>query len=470
MITKLNSLSIFLMKNSFEREAEQLNLLKKALTAKPRPIGTAPARILTPEERAREFFEQDHGYDFGFDESRMQELMSPESIENEKIKEYLDIINLIKSYPEGKAGYEITVFDEIIDDIMGVEESVESEMSNSGVEVERGNAEEGMSALEEGTLFQNDNDDGMLDGISEEDAIRKILESVKGPEGETFSEEDIEILLKESSNLISLSPSKARELISEAGLWDDMVDGAKAVGGAVADGAKWVGKTAWKGLSVAGRGLMRALPWIGLLITIPTLVKNFIEAVNNGKAILSELPLSKYGLSKTIIFNPVGLKDKLKTAVNNHRGSPESLRELLKITNVVEKYYVDFMKIITNVFFLILDLAAFAAVAAAPIPIIGWTAALGGTALQIGLSLGLVGIELGAEYYSSRHWGEVYTAVIAACTLGISEERGAVLDEGWDKFITNKDDFFKEEAENFVAAASLSVSTRRKISCRDTKA
>ena len=116
-------------------------------------------------------------------------------------------------------------------------------------------------------------------------------------------------------------------------------------------------------------------------------------------------------------------------AIEENREDPDSVGELVKITQVLESYYVDFMKIMTNTFFLILDIAGIIGVAGATIPIIGWTAALGATALNVGLSLGSVGIELGAEYYSDLHWKEVYDQILNICQEEIDEERKRIATE-----------------------------------------
>ena len=103
------------------------------------------------------------------------------------------------------------------------------------------------------------------------DGLRKVLTELG------FGDEDATTLIEEAKRL---SQYENKDLIKDAGIFD-----------AIGDGVKWIGKGAWKGLSSAGKGLFRALPWVGLFITILTLVKNFIEAVENGRKIISELPL-----------------------------------------------------------------------------------------------------------------------------------------------------------------------------------
>jgi len=52
----------------------------------------------------------------------------------------------------------------------------------------------------------------------------------------------------------------------------------------------------------------RAMPVVGLVISIPLAIKNTVEAWNNGVAIFTELPLQKYGVSKlSIASGPAGL-------------------------------------------------------------------------------------------------------------------------------------------------------------------
>lgn len=394
MIKKLSLLNSALLELSLYEEAAKVNLLLKSAATK--APGTAPARLLSIREI--------------LDNIDLPDFQVPEE-NNERIIAYSKVIDQLNSE---SSAYQIDALGMIGESISSITDKFKSDAESSGINLDGSSKEEGAKILREGTLFEGDeNDDGLVTSETSFDQSINDLGGVLKELG--FSDEDAEVLKREAERL---SQYKNEDLIKDAGVFD-------AIGG----GAKWIGRGAWKGLSSAGRGLFRALPWVGLFITIPTLVKNFIEAVENGRKIISELPLEKYGLSKAVSLSPIGVRDSVMKAIEENREDPDSVGELVQITQVLESYYVDFMKVITNTFFLILDIAGIIGVAGATIPIIGWTAALGATALNVGLSLGLVGIELGAEYYSDLHWKEVYDQILNICQEEIDEERKRIATE-----------------------------------------
>jgi hypothetical protein len=394
MIKKLSLLNSVLLELSLYEEAAKVNLLLKSAASN--APGTAPARLLSIREI--------------LDKIDLPELRMPKE-NNERIIAYSRLIEQLNSK---SSAYQIDALGIIGESISNITDKFESDAESSGINLDGSSKEEGIKILREGTLFEGDkNDDGLVNPESPFDGLGKVLT------GLGFSDADAAVLTAEAERQ---SQYTNKDLIKDAGVFD-----------AIGDGAKWIGKGAWKGLSSAGKGLFRALPWVGLFITIPTLIKNFIEAVENGKKIISELPLEKYGLSKTVSLSPIGVKDSIVKAVEENREDPDSIGEIIQITQVLESYYVDFMKVITNTFFLILDIAGIIGVAGATIPIVGWTAALGATALNVGLSLGLVGIELGAEYYSDSHWKEVYDQILNICQEEIDEERSRIATEGVDR-------------------------------------
>jgi hypothetical protein len=123
--------------------------------------------------------------------------------------------------------------------------------------------------------------------------------------------------------------SKDAELIDQfviknAELWGftkrafSISDTWNSVKSVVSDGVKWVGKAivdnplvvglgalivkGWKGIKY----LASKLPFIGILFSLPFAVKNLIESYYNGKRLLWEADLPKFGFSRALCITPAG--------------------------------------------------------------------------------------------------------------------------------------------------------------------
>lgn len=162
---------------------------------------------------------------------------------------------------------------------------------------------------------------------------------------------------------------------------------------------------AFKGL---GRGAMRALPVLGLAISLPLAGKNIWEAFQNGKAIVSELPLDKYGITLSAITSGAAgastIKDQLKNAIDSNKDNPDNVLEIVDILKTIEAFYLDFLFAITNSIMAFIDAAT---VVNLINPLGGpiWSAILGIGGLI--LSLGLIGLEWKAEGISEEYWGGI---------------------------------------------------------------
>lgn len=169
-------------------------------------------------------------------------------------------------------------------------------------------------------------------------------------------------------------------------------------------GAKWIGRVALRGIKY----LVKYLPVVGIIFSVPFMIKNLIEAFHNGKRILSELPLSKYGFSvaKSIMPRPGSfdhVRETFKTAVDNHKTEPENLIELITIFRTIGAFWIDTLLAITNGFMAILDLIIILGLILGPL---GWLSSVGAMGASWLLMGGILGLELGAEYFKESAWNE----------------------------------------------------------------
>lgn len=216
--------------------------------------------------------------------------------------------------------------------------------------------------------------------------------------GQIFKKEEIYLLRKASAS--NLSQSEIR-LLKEAGIMSSI-------------GA------AFKGL---GRGAMRALPVLGLAISLPLAGKNIWEAYQNGKAIISELPLDKYGLTLSDVASGAtgasAIKDKLRSAVNQNQDNPDNILEIVEILKTVEAFYLDFLFSITNSIMAFVDAAA---VVNLVNPLGGpiWSAILGIGGLI--LTIGLIGLEWKSKGISDEYWGDIKSEIKTLATSKLNEQ------------------------------------------------
>jgi len=150
----------------------------------------------------------------------------------------------------------------------------------------------------------------------------------------------------------------------------------------------------------------KAFPFVGIIFSLPLAIKNTIEALNNGKAILFELPFEKYGINKLSALTPAGipfLVGPISSALESNADNVENLNEILTIMKTVSSFWLDVIFAITNAIALILDIAAILfAFFDGPLPIADVLA--GG--ISILLTAGLIGIEFGSEHYLNKFWSK----------------------------------------------------------------
>ena len=158
-----------------------------------------------------------------------------------------------------------------------------------------------------------------------------------------------------------------------------------------------------------GRGAIRALPVVGLLISLPLAIKNTIEAYHNGVAIFSELPLEKYGISKlAVALGPAGgifvVTNQIQTAISNNIDDPDALYELLTIIKTLAAFALDVLFAITNSIMAIIDAIT---VLAIMFPLDGpvFDAITG--FIGVFISIALMGLEWYSMKKSEKFWEKI---------------------------------------------------------------
>lgn len=182
--------------------------------------------------------------------------------------------------------------------------------------------------------------------------------------------------------------------------------------------ANWFSRT-WSGIkNVVSKGvklvtgfvgktfkfILGKLPFLGVLFSVPFMIKNLIEAYHNGKRIISELDLPKFGFDVMKSITPAGVghvRETFKKAVDKHRRDPDALKELITIFRTIGAFWIDTLYAITNGFMAILDIVAIAGLF---FPGVGWLVAIGAYGANLLLSFGIAGLEIGAEYFKDSYW------------------------------------------------------------------
>jgi hypothetical protein len=174
----------------------------------------------------------------------------------------------------------------------------------------------------------------------------------------------------------------------------------KVVGKALVKGVAAIGRIALKGIKF----LVSKLPFIGIIFSLPFMIKNLIEAWENGKRILFTLDLKKFGFEPVACITPVGVthvRDTYKRAVDKFKPDPDALKELLVIFRSIGAFWIDVLFAITNGFMAILDAIAIAGLF---FPGIGWLVSAGAMGGSFLLAAGVAGLEIGAEYFQDEYW------------------------------------------------------------------
>lgn len=191
----------------------------------------------------------------------------------------------------------------------------------------------------------------------------------------------------------------------------------------VASGVKWVAKIAMKGL----RHLVRMIPALGILFSLPFFIKNAIEAWKNGKDIMSsdKYDFEKYGFGRWKSITPAGASHVISTfnsATDEYIRSPKDLKEIILIFRTIGSFWIDCLFAISNLVMTILDLIQIIGLF---FPGPGWLLALGGVGADFLFNAGIISIEMSSEYFKDITWeaeeNKMLTKVRSEVTKIISE-------------------------------------------------
>jgi hypothetical protein len=397
MFSSINSLKLFLEESGFNKESSELSRLISVAKTLPPSARSIPRASLSYEDLIGDIDtgKLEEGYRDIIDS--FKDGLSTE--ESALIQEYQSIITRIDSGE--KEGFDFLY---MLVDLKSDAEKLSKDFNLRGVG-RNSSREDAIKAISSGDILSSNNDDGevfeKIDNINfDEEAYNKDLDKLLESIGTTRNEV-IEAL-------------KDFSIEKEAGAWDSVESGAKWVGDQVLSAGR-------ASAGFAGKTLGRGLPVLGALITFPLFIKNLIEAVNNGIKIIYSLPLSKFGISKLDALSPSSVRSKILSAIDDNRKNPEALSEILDISNIIERFWLDFVFTVTNFIMLILDVIAVGLAFGIFAPGVGWAGALGGTAVQIGLTFGLVGAEFGIESLSKDYWNNIYQVARTTCLEEIRE-------------------------------------------------
>jgi len=196
-----------------------------------------------------------------------------------------------------------------------------------------------------------------------------------------------------------------------------MAKAVKGAGKAVLWGATKVWRIAAKGIKF----LVSKLPFLGILFSVPFMIKNLIEAYYNGKRILSDLDLPKYGFSRMKSITPIGLphvRETFRNAVDKHRRNPDALKEIITIFRTIGAFWIDTLFAITNGFMAILDAIAIAGLF---FPGVGWLVSVGAMGGSFLLAAGVAGLEIGAEYFKDHYWDKDAAYMLEEAKKAVNE-------------------------------------------------
>lgn len=196
-----------------------------------------------------------------------------------------------------------------------------------------------------------------------------------------------------------------KKLVKETGTY--IGKGLAVAGEAIATGASAALRYSAKGLKYLVGKLAKAIPGIGIVLSLPLAIKNIYEAWNNGWKIFNSESenMSLYGFNKVYCSNPVTgwehVNDNFRHAYEKHIRSPEDLRKILELYRTIKSFWIDCLFAVTNSFFAICD---FCVIAGLFFPGIGWIASLAAVGGKLLLNLGIAAIEVGADYFNEQNW------------------------------------------------------------------
>jgi hypothetical protein len=221
------------------------------------------------------------------------------------------------------------------------------------------------------------------------------------------------------------------------------------MGRAVAGAAKAVGKAAiavGKGFMKGIKYLVSKLPFLGVLFSLPFMIKNLIEAYHNGLRIVKDLDLPKFGFNRMECLSATGLPHVRKvfnSSVIKFRDDPDSLKELITIFRTIGAFWIDVLYSVTNGFMFILDAIAIAGLF---FPGVGWLVSAGAMGASFLLGIGVTGLEIGAEYFKDSYWDKDAAFMLEESKKAVQEliARGTPAEET-PQFEIVEDDLEKAE-------------------------
>ena len=160
-----------------------------------------------------------------------------------------------------------------------------------------------------------------------------------------------------------------------------------------------------KGVLAKGwKFIVSKLPILGIFFSVPFMIKNLIEAYHNGKRIISDLDLPKFGFNRMVCMTPAGLPHVRKTyraAVDKYIKDPDALKELITIFRTIGAFWVDAFYAITNGLMAVLDIIAIGGLF---FPGVGWLVSVGAMGADWLLGIGVAALEVSAEYFKDHYW------------------------------------------------------------------
>lgn len=168
-----------------------------------------------------------------------------------------------------------------------------------------------------------------------------------------------------------------------------------------------------KGMRGVGKGLGRALPYVGIVTDATLLIKNAKEAWVNGGKVVSELPLAQYGISvdEATIPTPGNTKalgEKLLQLTEEYKDSAADLKNILTISKTLKAYSTDLVSTITNGIMVIIDILEI-------LPLLGAMA-------SFLLSLPIIALEMASDSISEESYGKSIENIRSICQSHLSED------------------------------------------------
>jgi len=176
--------------------------------------------------------------------------------------------------------------------------------------------------------------------------------------------------------------------------------------------------------------LTKALPYVGVLISLPLFAKNLRESYMNSKKIIDSLPLKKYGISPVEAMSPTFIANgfsKIQTAISQNSKYPDNLLEILEIISVVKAFQLDVVFTITNGIALFLDALQWVALIAPEAIASKITSGVFAVADLIIQLFFLMGTEIATEYASDAYWSPLKESIKEIAKANVNRLSGRAL-------------------------------------------